>query len=218
MALYGNLLVVTYGDGSIESFDVSGGLPVSNGDEQNAAGYASDDFPSGVVITPDGHYAIFGDDASGAAVEVSDISSGQLTPTVLYNLPSGLNSNNVLLSPDGTLLYVANNTSGQVSAAFFDTTTGTVSGGCISPPLKGFDSTYSFLAALVTPGSTGNRSVLYVAEFGQPSAIGVLHVSVSGGACKLSEAAASPVSDPSNSLLSIGVVSTQSPVSRQHTN
>ena len=67
MALYGNLLVVTYGDGSIESFDVSGGLPLSNGDEQNATGYASDHFPSGVVITPDGHYAIFGDDSSGAS-------------------------------------------------------------------------------------------------------------------------------------------------------
>ncbi|MFZ0479172.1 MAG: hypothetical protein WAL71_08480 [Terriglobales bacterium] len=210
MALYGNLLVVTYGDGSIESFDISGGLPVSNGDEQNATGYASDDFPDGVVITPDGHYAIFGDDASGAAVEVSDISSGQLAPTVLYGLPSGLNSNNVLLSPDGTLLYVSNNTSGQVSAAFFDAATGTVSGSCTSAELRGFDSTFSFLATLATPAPTGTGSELYVAEFGQPSAIGIIQVGSSSGHCTLTEAAGSPVSAPSNGLLSIGVVSTES--------
>lgn len=208
MALYGNMLVVTYGDGSIESFDVSSGLPVPNGDEQYATGYASDDFPSGVVITPDGHYAIFGDDASGAAVEVSNISTGKLTPTVLYSLPHGFNSNNVLLSPDGTLLYVTNNTSGQVSAQFFDTATGVVSGGCISSALRGFDSTFSFLATPATQLPSGTGAVLYVAESGQPSAIGIIDVSSSGGKCTLKEAAGSPVSDPSNSLLSIGVVST----------
>ncbi|MGA9527191.1 MAG: beta-propeller fold lactonase family protein [Terriglobales bacterium] len=208
MALSGNLLVVTYGDGSIESFNTSSGLPVSNGDEQNATGYASDDFPDGIVITPDGHYAIFGDDASGAAIEVSDISSGQLTSTILYNLPAGLNSNNVLLSPDGTLLYVSNNTSGQVSAAFFDPASGTVSGSCTSPPLKGFNSAYSFVATLAIAGPGSAGSVLYVAEFGQPSAIGVIDVSASGGQCTLKEASGSPVSSSSDSLLSIAVVST----------
>ncbi|MGO4882011.1 MAG: hypothetical protein ACLP59_14455 [Bryobacteraceae bacterium] len=34
MALHGNLLVVTYGDGYIESFNTSAGVPVSNGDLQ----------------------------------------------------------------------------------------------------------------------------------------------------------------------------------------
>ncbi len=209
MALYGNLLVVTYGDGSIGSFDVSSGLPVSNGDEQNATGYASDNFPSGVVITPDGHYAIFGDDSSGAAVEVSDVSSGQLTATVLYNLPSGFNSNNVLLSPDETLLYVINNTSGQVSASFFNAATGTISGGCISRELRGFESTFSFPAVAATQLSGGTGSLLYVAEFGQPSTIAAVHVNAGAGTCTLKEADWSPVSDPnSGSLLSIGVVTT----------
>lgn len=207
MALFGNMLVAAYGDGSIESFNVASGIPVSNGDAQNATGFPIDEFPSGVVITPDGNWAIFGDDASGAAVEVSSISSGQLTTTVVYNFPSGLNSNNVLLSPDGTLLYVTNNTSGQVSAAFFDTATGTVSYGCTSALLNGFDSTYALggQAVLQPPPSAG--SVLYLAEFGHPSAIGIVDVTAGGGTCTLEEASGSPVFEASNNLISIAAVS-----------
>ncbi len=210
----GNMLVVAYGDGSIESFDVSGGVPVSNGDAQSSTGSATDNFPSDVVISLDGNWAIFADDASGAAVEVSNISSGQLAPTVLYNLPSGFNSNNVLLSPDGTMLYVTNNTSGQVSAAFFDTTTGTVSPGCISTQLSGFDNANSFAwtAGLATQVPAGSGSVLYVAEFGSPSSIGILDVSAGGGQCTLTENAASPEFDPQGgNLLSIAVVPTLQP-------
>jgi hypothetical protein len=207
MAVYGNLLVVTYGDGSIESFDISNGAPVSNGDEQNSTGFASDDFPNGVVISPDGNWAIFGDDASGAAVEVSNISSGQLTATALYSLPTGLNSNNVLLSPDGTTLYVVNNTSGQLSATFFDTATGTISYGCTSPPLKGFNSAFVFLSEPVLQILPDGASVLYVAEFG--SSIGIVRTKSSGGTCTLWEAPGSPVADDDSlGLLSLGVVST----------
>jgi 6-phosphogluconolactonase (cycloisomerase 2 family) len=209
----GGLLVVTYGDGSIQSFNVSAGLPVSNGDEQNASGYENDNFPNGVVISPDGHWAIFGDDSSGAAVEVSDISSGQLGQTAVYNLPSGFNSNNVLLSPDATLLYITNNTSGQVTAAFFDITTGMVSGSCTSAPLNGFANTFGFSAAAATQLPAGTGSVLYVAENGgYPSTIGIINVSASGGTCTLTEAASSPAYDEySPSLLSISVVSTVPP-------
>jgi 6-phosphogluconolactonase (cycloisomerase 2 family) len=214
MALYGNLLVVTYGDGSIQSFNISGGVPVPNDDEQNATGFASDDFPDGVTITADGQYAIFGDASSGAAVEVSDISSGQLTPTVFYSLDwwTGFNSNNVALSPDGTLLYITNSSSGQVTAAFFDQTTGEVSQGCTSAQLNGFDSAFTWVSSPVTQLSTGTGSVLYVAEFGGPSAIAVLNVSSNAGQCTLTEAATSPVSDPnSQNLVSIAVVQLAQP-------
>jgi len=209
----GGLLVVTYGDGSIQSFNVSGGIPVSNNDQQNASGFVNDDFPNGVVISPDGHWAIFGDDSSAATVEVSDISSGQLTPSVVYSLSSGFNSNNVLLSPDGTMLYVTNNTSGQVSAVFFNTTTGAVSGSCISPQLNGFASIFGFSAAAATQLPAGTGSVLYVAENGgYPATIAVINVSANGGACTLTEAASSPVFDENSpSLLSIAVVSTVQP-------
>jgi len=209
MAIYGNLMVLTYGDGSIESFDISGGVPVSNGDAQLAAGFASDDYPDGVDITSDGHYAVFGDASSDAAVEVSDISSGHLTQTVFYSLPvSGFNSNNVRLSPDNTLLYIANNSSGQVTAAFFNGNTGTVSGGCVSSQLAGFDDSFTFLGNPVTQLPTGTGSVLYIPEFG--SAIAVMNVTSSGGECTLTEAASSPVSEPNSpNLLSIAIEQTQ---------
>jgi hypothetical protein len=39
MAIHGDIMVITYGDGSIESFDISGGVPVSNGDQQELHGF-----------------------------------------------------------------------------------------------------------------------------------------------------------------------------------
>src|SRR5215471_1517042 len=51
MAVHGNLLVVTYVDGSIESFDVSNGVPVANGDIQNSTGFEKEgNLPGGVDI------------------------------------------------------------------------------------------------------------------------------------------------------------------------
>jgi 6-phosphogluconolactonase (cycloisomerase 2 family) len=206
MAVHGNLMIVTYGDGSIESFNISAGTPVSNGDLQNATGYTTDRYPNGVDITPDGHYAIFGDMSTTTTVEVSDISSGKLTKTVLYNLGSASNSTNVYLSPDGTLIYIANTGNGKVTAAYFDATTGKVTPGCVSSQLKGFDNTWTFMSSPVTQLNTGTGSVLYVAEFGSNSGIAMLNVTSSGGKCTLTEAASSPVQDPDSTvLLSIGV-------------
>ena len=34
MAIHGNMMIATFTDGSIESFDISAGTPLSNGDEQ----------------------------------------------------------------------------------------------------------------------------------------------------------------------------------------
>src|SRR5277367_3210583 len=77
MALRGNMLVVTYGDGSIESFNTTSGAPVSNGDEQNStASRSGSNYPTGIDITQDGRFAIFGDTSSSVVVEVSAISSG----------------------------------------------------------------------------------------------------------------------------------------------
>jgi len=133
-----------------------------------------------------------------------------LAPTVLYSLEreigTGFNSNNVRLSPDGTLLYITNNNSGQVMAAFFDPAKGTISPGCISAQLNGFDSAFSYLSGAVTQQTRGTGSVLYVAEFGEPSAIAVIDVGVRGRRCTLNEAAGSPILDPNSlNLLSIGV-------------
>jgi len=207
MYIHGNIMVVTYGDGSIESFNISTGTPVSNGDEQNSTGYSKggNTYPSGVDITQDGHYAIFGDTSVSTVVEVSDISSGKLTPTVVYRLGNGINSSNILLSPDETLLYISNNQSGTITAAFFDKSTGKLSRGCISSYLKGFDSDWSYTASLAFDQTTGTGGVVYVAEYGAPSSIGMVNVESAGGKCTLKESSKSPVADPNSpGLLSIG--------------
>jgi 6-phosphogluconolactonase (cycloisomerase 2 family) len=211
IALRGNLLVVTYEDGSIESFNVASGLPVSNGDLQLSTGYASDYLPDGVQITADGHYAIFGDDSTTATVEVSDVSSGSLTPTIVYNVGTAFNSNNILLSPDESLLYITNNTSGQVTAAFFDAATGVVSPGCNSTTLKRFDNTWIYASGLGTAASIGTGKQVYVAEYGAPSSIGVVDVQSNGAHCTLSEDVHSPVTvqNGASALMSFTVYTSQ---------
>ena len=206
MALHGNMLVVSYGDGSIESFDISGGVPVSNGDEQNSTGSrGGNTYPSAVDITWDGHYAIFGDTSPRTVVEVSDISSGKLTPTVVYRLGSGINSSNILLSPDETLLYISNNQGDTITAAFFDKSTGRLSKGCTSNGLKGYVKDWSYLGALALEETTGTGGVVYVAEFGAPSSIAEIAVTSAGGKCTLTESPKSPVADPNSpGLISIG--------------
>lgn len=208
MAANGNMLVVAYGDGSIESFDISTGKPVSNGDKQLSTGSLLGNLPAGVDISQDGHFALFGDTSSGAVIEISDISSGKLTATIPYILGVNGNSSNIHLSEDESLVYFTNNSTGQVSAAFFNPVTGGILPGCISNVLLNFGSTWFYTAGLTTELNTGTGSVLYVAEWGQPSSIGILNVSkgtAANPACTLTETSFSPAADPnSQGLLSIG--------------
>lgn len=200
----GNIMVASYGDGSIQSFDISNGPPVSNGDEQNSTGSkGGESYPSSIDITQDGHYAIFGDTSMTTLVEVSDISSGKLSPTVVYYPGTSINSSNIMLSPDETLLYISNTEGDTITAAFFNKTSGTLSSGCTSGNLKGYVSGWSYISGLALQGTTGTGGVVYAAEF--PSSIAVVNVTSSGGTCTLTESASSPVSDPdSPGLLSIG--------------
>jgi 6-phosphogluconolactonase (cycloisomerase 2 family) len=206
MVLHGNMMVTTYDDGSIESFNISAGVPVSNADEQNSTGSrGGNTYPNGIDITQDGHYAIFGDTATSTIVEVSDISSGKLTKTVVYHLGNGISSSNVMLSPDETLLYISNTQGDKITAAFFDSSTGTLSKGCASGNLKGYVTDWSYLGALALEETTGTGGVIYVAEFGAPSSIGVIDVKSADGKCTLKESSKSPITDPnSTGLLSIG--------------
>jgi 6-phosphogluconolactonase (cycloisomerase 2 family) len=206
MSVHGSMLVATYGDGSIQSFNISAGVPVSNGDEQNSTGSrGGNTYPSGVDITQDGHYAIFGDTAPFTIVEVSDISSGKLAPTVVYRLGNGINSSNILLSPDETLLYISNNQGDRITAAFFDKSTGKLTKGCTSNGLKGYVKDWSYLGALALEETTGTGGMIYVAEFGAPSSIAEIVVNSANGKCTLTESSKSPVADPNSpGLLSIG--------------
>jgi hypothetical protein len=194
MAVNNSILVATFEDGSIESFKLVNGVPVSNGDLQVSNGQS----PSPVDITADGHYAIFGD--SGSTVEVSDISSGKLAPTVVY---SGLGPSSIVgdirLSPDETLLYISNFSTGQVTAAFFDKTTGAVSTGCTSAVLRGFNHQFAWVAGLATALPSGTGSVVYTAD--PDVRISIVRPTISGGTCSFTEAPSSPVPDSSAATL-----------------
>jgi len=209
MAIHGNIMVVTYGDGSIESFNISNGVPVSNDDAENSAGSVNDHLPNGVDITEDGHYAVFGDASTVTTLEVSDISSGKLTPTVSYDVGPSWNSGTVRLSPDEALIFVTNDSGGGITAVLFDKTTGKISPGCTSGPLKGFYSSWAYAGAAAMQLPTAAGGLLYVPEFGLNgfSSIGIVQFTFSGTACTLAEVSGSPIvdnSDPS-ALLSIGV-------------
>ena len=208
MAIHGNMMVVAYGDGSIESFDISSRMPVSNGDAQYATGAPDDHAPDAVDITRDGHFAIFGGGSTAAAVQVSDISSGKLSPTALYSLGTAWNSGSVRLSPDERVVYVSNSSGGRVTAAFFDKTTGKVRRGCTSGALKGFYTKFTYAGEVATELATGTGGLVYVPEFGPSgrSYIGVLRFTATGTGCTLTEEAHSPVAgSPGSALLSIGV-------------
>jgi hypothetical protein len=162
---------------------------------------------SGLDITADGKWALFGTVNSGSEVEVAPIKpDGSLGTIIAYmNVGTGSNSNNVWLSPDETLLYVSNNVSGQVSAAPFNKTTGVIdtAQSCTSAKLAGCHSTWKFLGAVVW-GPIGTGSPLYAAEFSQTQASGIAIINVKRP-CILTEAIGSPASDPnSNFLVTIG--------------
>jgi sugar lactone lactonase YvrE len=206
MVIHGNMMIATYADGSIESFSIGAGTPVPNGDKQNstasAGGYS---FPNGIDITQDGHFVIFGDTSTADIVEVSDISSGKLTATVVYKTHAGISSSNVLLSPDETILYISNTQGDVVSAAFFDKNTGQVTRGCTSHKIKGYVSDWSYLGGLALQQITGNGGGVYVSEFGAPSGIATLNLKVNGAKCSILETKDSPATDfYSRGLLSIG--------------
>jgi len=214
LGLHGKMLVVAYGDGSIESFNVSGGVPVSNGDEQNSTGEPDSYYPAGVDISADGKFAIFGDipvnSPTYTTLEVSNISSGKLTKTKVYGgsgggLGQGVNSNDVEISPDESLIYVNNNGysngtgGGTVTAVFFNKTTGKVSKGCISPVLQGYGlEWFNGSGIALADNASGTGSEVYVAEpafSGSVSWIGVVDISLKGKTCSLKEATHSFVLD-----------------------
>ena len=208
MAVHGTMLIASYTDGSIESFDISGGTPVPNGDEQSSTATVASQqatYANSIDITSDGHYAIFGDTSTALSVEVSDISSGKLTKTKVYTSTASISSSNLMLSPDETMLYVINTQGATVTALFFDKSTGKLSKGCTSAPLSGLSTNWSYLTGMAPINQTGNGSGVYVGEFSSVSGIATVTLSSSGQKCTLQEAAGSPVSDPNSpGLLSIG--------------
>jgi hypothetical protein len=203
-----NILVVSFSDGSIESFNTSAGIPVANGDLQYSTAFQTEGAtPEGMDATNDAHYVIFGDGGGPATpiVEVSDISSGKLMPTVVYSgLGTGETAVNVRLSPDETLLYLSLFSAGQVDAAFFNKTTGVLTQGCESAVLNGYRNLWVGTETMATKNTSGTGGVVYVAE--PDTYIGAVRVASSGGSCALREASFSPIYDHHTiTMESIGV-------------
>ena len=213
MAANGTILVASFTDGSIQSFDISNGTPTSNGDEQistvtrrtNGATY-----PNQIAITQDGHYAIFGDTSTAVGVEVSDLSSGKLAPTIVFGSLLGISSSNILLSPDETVLYAVNTQGDAVNAFFFEKSSGKLKYGCKSGAIKGQSQSWSYLGSAALVSDSGNGAGVYVAEYGTTSGVALIRFSNSNGKCSLQEDPASPFVDAKSiGLLSIAVASSQ---------
>jgi hypothetical protein len=206
LAVRGNVLVTTYTDGTIESFDISNGPPLSRGDKQLSTETVRSKgatYPNSVDITSDGRFAIFGDTSTRFVVEISDISSGKLTKARVHASTASISSSNVLLSPDETLLYVVNTQGAAVTALFFNKTTGTLIPGCTSDPIRGHSTDFSYLAGPALMSPTGNGGGIYVAEF--PSGIARMKLKVKGKTCSWREVPQSPLEDSKAAgLLSIG--------------
>ena len=219
MAAHGNILVVGFGDGSIQSFRIKGSSLKSNHDKQNSTGFTTHNNglgPASVQITKDGRFAVFGDVVSNnqgafTEVEVSDISSGKLTPTVDYggahhsngDLGAGTSSNSAILSSDETHIYVSNVLSGQLTVLGFDPATGAVTPGCISSPLNGFGAGFAATGQIAAAGVKDGKDVVWVSEDGNGAAsgIGIVEVTFNGATCTASESPASPASDPNSTNL-----------------
>jgi hypothetical protein len=206
MAVRGDVLVVTYTDGTIESFDIGTGPPISRGDKQLSTETVRSKgatFPNSVDITSDGRFAIFGDTSTACVVETSEISSGKLAKTRVYRSSESISSSTVMLSPDESLLYVVNTQGDSVSALFFNKVRGTLAAGCTSDPIRGHSSNWSYLAGIALQQSTGNGGGMYVAEF--PTGIARMNLKVKGTTCSWHEAVHSPTEDRlAAGLLSIG--------------
>jgi 6-phosphogluconolactonase len=89
----------------------------SNGTLTEVGPFSSQGATAGVDVSCDGTTVYFGDAGSETEVEVYSISSnGQLTEINNYTNSNGQNSNNVMLSADGKLLYVSEVDSNQVES------------------------------------------------------------------------------------------------------
>ena len=171
----GNFLIAAY-IGQVDSFKIDS----TTGDLTELGPFNTKGSAAGVDVSCDGTTAYFGDAASNTQVEVFSISSsGELAELNNFTNKNGDSSNNVMLSVDGTHLYVSNTMSNQITT--------------LSVGPKG-DLTYDSTVKLNKPGlyalglATGTGLNLFVSEENNPEAIGVL--TTDGGTLK--EVAGSP--------------------------
>ena len=157
----GQYLIAAY-IGQVDSFKIDS----STGELTELGPFTPKGTAAGVDISCDSTTAYFGDTATNTQVEVFSISSsGELKELNNFTNKNGQSSNNVILSLDGTHLYVSNTMSNQI------TTLSVGANGALS-----YDSTLQ----LNKPGlyalglATGTGLDLFVSEENNPESIGVL--------------------------------------------
>ena len=157
----GQFLLVAY-LGQVDSFKIDG----STGDLTELGPFTPKGTAAGVDINCEGTAVYFGDTATNTQVEVFSIgSSGELKELNNFTNKNGTSSNNVMLSLDGTHLFVSNTMSNQI------TTLSVGANGALT-----YDSTLN----LKKPGiyalgmATGTGLNLFVSEENNPESIGVL--------------------------------------------
>ena len=172
----GTTLIATYGQSEpgVGSFAISGTTLTPKGPYNTTVGTA------GVDITKDSKYAIIGEyGGTFPQIEIFPINAdSSLGASAAYSFPQGgFNSNNVMLSPDETRLYVTNNSSFQVTALAFNEHAGTgkqLSFFCISNPLRApAGNLPAYISGIAMAETTGKGGYLYVIEasFGPTFAI-----------------------------------------------
>lgn len=157
----GQFLLVAY-LGQVDSFKIDG----STGDLAELGPFSPKGTAAGVEINCEGTTAYFGDTATNTQVEAFSISSsGELKELNNFTNKNGSSSNNVMLSIDGTHLFVSNTMSNQI------TTLSVGANGAL---------TYDSTLKLKKPGiyvlglATGTGLNLFVSEENNPESIGVL--------------------------------------------
>jgi hypothetical protein len=221
--LGGTYLVVTYVDGSIQSFSTpsSGVLTPNCPTATNSTGFLTQgSFPSGVDITEDSKYAVFGDRSGPYPYGPTELETIKIPITCGFttkdfggaaaasgtNLGSFSNSENLWISPNGKFIYVTSDgpfpQKGVTTVAYNETLdTMSLATGCLPPYsnptlLAQLGTNFFSPRGIQTSATTGNGTYLYIAEYygpEPPSSVGL--VSVNSAGCT-EEETGSPFSDP----------------------
>lgn len=178
----GQTLVVTYAQLNLDSYAISGTTLEEKGPYNSVGGNGT----AGVDITADSKYVIIADFSNGdpTQVEIFPINSdSSLGSSDYYEISQGgLNSNNIWLSPDETLLYVSNQSSLQVTTLKFHENGrkgSRLSFDCLTS-LNNPEGQIYYPLGVTTQSSTGTGAYLYVAEYGSPPAVALLQLPTSG--------------------------------------
>jgi 6-phosphogluconolactonase len=169
-------------------------IDYSNGTLREIGPFPAQGTTAGVDISCDGKTAYFGDAGTGTEIEVYHIGAGgKLTEINNYTNTDGQNSNNVLLSADGKLLYVSETASNQVETLSVGPSGALTYDSVVTLSVGQFTSVLGM-------ASQRNGHDIFVAETG-PAAVGVLQAN----GTTLTEVPNSPFSLNDNFAFIIGV-------------